>query len=63
LLGQGGAQGLKLGQQIPPVETGHLLGNGLAAAGDHHRLPSLHRIQKAGELGLGFSHRPLPHDR
>jgi hypothetical protein len=27
---------------------------GQAAAGDHHGLAGLHRIQQAGEVGLGF---------
>jgi hypothetical protein len=32
---------------------------GLAAAGDHHGLAGLHRIQQAGELVLAAHPRPL----
>jgi hypothetical protein len=63
LCGQRGAQGCELGQQITHAAAGHELGDGLAAAGDHHGLAGLHRIQQAGELGLGLCHRHLPHGR
>jgi len=50
------AQGLELRQQIPHGPAGHHCGDGLAPAGDQHGLAALHRIEQAGELGLGFSH-------
>ena len=50
-----------LGQEIAHGKPGHQLSDGLAAAGDHHRLAALHRVEQARKLGLGFRHRDLPH--
>ena len=34
---------------------------GFAPAGDQHGFAALHRIEQAGELGLGLGHRDLTH--
>lgn len=59
LLRQRFSQGGELGQQITHAATRHQLGDGLAAAGNHHGLPGFHRIQQAGEPRLGIRHRQM----
>jgi len=61
LMGLGVPQSLELGQEIAQGLPGNQLSDGFAAAGDHHRLALLYRVEQARQLGLGLRHRDLSH--